>query len=106
VLFTEAGEQAGVVQREWTHHESPGVPGGQDFDVHAGWRFIAECVAQVLRDTSVTGAQVAAVAAISMREGMVLYDRDGRENMAPRSTGTPPTTASGLGHEAGPWGKL
>ena len=32
VLFTEAGEQAGVGQREWTHHEPPGVPGVQDFD--------------------------------------------------------------------------
>ena len=28
VLFTETGEQAGVGQREWTHHEPPGVPGG------------------------------------------------------------------------------
>jgi len=82
VLFTEAGEQAGVVQREWTHHEPPGVPGGQDFDVRAGWRSIAECVAQVLRDTGVTGGQVAAVAATSMREGMVVYDRDGRESWA------------------------
>ncbi len=79
VLFTEAGEQVGVAQREWTHHEPPGVPGGQDFDVHAGWQSIAECVAQVLHDAAVTGAQVAAVAATSMREGMVLYDRDGRE---------------------------
>lgn len=82
VLFTEAGEQVGVAQREWTHHESPGVPGGQDFDVRAGWQSIAGCVAQVLHDSGVTGAQVAAVAATSMREGMVVYDRDGQESWA------------------------
>ena len=82
VLFTEAGEQAGVAQREWTHHEPPGVPGGQDFDVHAGWQSIAGCVRQVLHAAGVAGAQVAAVAATGMREGMVLYGRDGRESWA------------------------
>ena len=41
VLFTETGAQAGAGQREWTHHEPPGVPGGQDFDVVAGWQAIA-----------------------------------------------------------------
>jgi autoinducer-2 kinase len=79
VLFTEAGEQVGVAQREWIHHEPAGVPGGQDFDVHAGWQAIAACVTQVLHDTGVPGRQVAALAATSMREGMVLYDTSGRE---------------------------
>ena len=79
VLFTETAAQAGVGQREWTHHEPPGVPGGQDFDVHAGWRAIAACVQDALRAAGATGDDVAAVAATSMREGMVLYDQDGQE---------------------------
>ena len=37
LLFTVAGEQVAVSLREWTHHEPPGVPGGQDFDVEANW---------------------------------------------------------------------
>jgi autoinducer 2 (AI-2) kinase len=82
VLFTEAGAQAGAGQREWTHHEPPGVPGGQDFDVDAGWRAIAACVRDALGAAGVTGADVAAVAAASMREGMVLYDAGGREIFA------------------------
>ncbi len=82
VLFTEAGAQAGAGQREWTHHEPPGVPGGQDFDVDAGWQAIAACVGDALRAAGVTGADVAAVAATSMREGMVLYDAAGREIFA------------------------
>ena len=49
VLFTEAGAQAGAGQREWTHHEPPGVPGGQDFDVRAGWQAIAACVRDALQ---------------------------------------------------------
>ncbi len=82
VLFTAAGAQAGAGQREWTHHEPPGVPGGQDFDVDAGWRAIAACIQDALRAAGVTGADVAAVAATSMREGMVLYDAGGREIFA------------------------
>jgi autoinducer 2 (AI-2) kinase len=79
VLFTEAGHQAAVSVREWAHHEPAGVPGGQDFDVQAGWRAIAACVQDALRDAGASGADVAAVAATSMREGVVLYDRAGRE---------------------------
>ena len=82
VLFTETGEQAGVGQREWTHHEPPGVPGGQDFDVHAGWQAIAACIQDALAAAGAAGADVAAVAATSMREGMVLYDAGGREIFA------------------------
>jgi autoinducer-2 kinase len=79
VLFTEAGEQAAVGLREWVHREPPGVPGGQDFDVDAGWRLIAACVQDALRDAGASGADVAAVSATSMREGVVIYDRTGRE---------------------------
>jgi autoinducer-2 kinase len=79
LLFTETGEQAGAGSREWTHHEPPDAPGGQDFDVTAGWQAIAACIRDALKDAAATGADVAAVAATSMREGVVLYDAAGQE---------------------------
>ncbi len=79
LLFTAAGEQAAVSQREWAHREPPGVPGGQDFDVEAGWQAIAACIRDALRLAGAAGSDVAAVAATSMREGMVLYDAHGAE---------------------------
>jgi autoinducer 2 (AI-2) kinase len=79
VLFTRTGEQVAAGQREWVHREPPGVPGGQDFDVTAGWRAVGECVRDALGLAGATGADVCAVAATSMREGMVLFDRAGRE---------------------------
>ncbi len=79
VLFTEALEQAAAAHREWAHRQPPGVPGGQDFDVAAGWAAIAACVRDALRSAGASGADVAAVAATSMREGMVLFDSGGRE---------------------------
>jgi len=79
VLFTESGDQAAVSLREWAHREPPGVPGGQDFDVEANWRAIAACVRDALAAAEATGDDVAAVAATSMREGVVLYDAAGTE---------------------------
>jgi autoinducer-2 kinase len=82
VLFTADGAQAGAGQREWTHREPPGVPGGQDFDVTAGWQAIAACIRDALSAAGASGADVAAVAATTMREGIVLYDTAGREIFA------------------------
>ena len=79
LLFTEAGQQVGAAQREWAHREPPDAPGGQDFDVDAGWRAIAACVRDALGEAGAAGGDVAAVSATSMREGVVLYDRAGRE---------------------------
>jgi autoinducer-2 kinase len=79
VLFDETGGQAAAGQREWTHREPPGVPGGQDFDVAGGWSAIAACVREALGQAGATGRDVAGVAATSMREGIVLYDRAGQE---------------------------
>ena len=61
LLFTTAGEQAAVSQQEWVHRAPPGVPGGQDFDVHANWRAIAACVRATLRAAGADGADIAAV---------------------------------------------
>ena len=82
VLFSEDGAQVSVGQREWVHRSPPGVPGGQDFDVHGGWAAIAACVREALGAAGVSGASVAGVSATSMREGMVLFDRAGREIFA------------------------
>lgn len=79
LLFTVAGEQVAVSLREWTHREPPDVPGGQDFDVESNWLAIAACIRDVLRLARASGADVAAVAATSMREGVVLYDARGNE---------------------------
>ncbi|MGB6582609.1 MAG: hypothetical protein WBF34_32340 [Streptosporangiaceae bacterium] len=66
-------------QQEWVHGAPPGVPGGQDFDVHANWQAIAACVRAALRAAGADGADVAAVSATSMREGIVLYDAVGTD---------------------------
>jgi autoinducer 2 (AI-2) kinase len=79
VLFTEQGRQVAHSLREWTHREPPDVPGGQDFAVAENWRLITSCIRNALREAGADGRDVIAVAATSMREGVVLYDAAGRE---------------------------
>jgi autoinducer 2 (AI-2) kinase len=79
VLFTEQGRQVAHCLQEWTHREPPDAPGGQDFDVAANWRLISTCIQNALREAGCGGRDVIAVAATSMREGVVLYDDAGQE---------------------------
>ncbi len=79
MLFAVDGTQVGIAQREWTHAELPGVPGSQVFDTNTNWSLIAECVRQVVAESRLRASAIRAVSTTSMREGMVLYDRSGRE---------------------------
>ena len=79
VVFDGHGRQLAIAQREWTHRELDGVPGSQVFDTDTNWKLICECVREVLSSGEIDAAAVRAVSATSMREGMVLYDKTGRE---------------------------
>jgi autoinducer-2 kinase len=79
VLFDEAGTQVAIGQREWSHAEVPGVPGSQVFDTTRNWALIGECIREALAGAAIRPTDVAAVSSTGMREGMVLYDADGRE---------------------------
>ena len=54
----QAIEQVAVSQQEWVHREPRGVPGGQDFDVHANWMAIAGCVRHALQLAGADGADI------------------------------------------------
>lgn len=79
VLFNEAGEQQGCVQREWTHAEDPRFPGSMDFDWNHNWELASGCIRGVLKETGIDPRDVAAVSTTCMREGIVLYDGNGQE---------------------------
>ena len=79
VLFDTEGNQVGCVQREWTHLEDPRFPGSMDFDWTKNWELASFCVRNVLKETGIDAADVAAVSTTCMREGIVLYDAEGKE---------------------------
>jgi autoinducer-2 kinase len=79
VLFDERGAQLAIGQREYTHGSVAGAPGAQVFDTQSNWRLICECVREALHRGNTSPQSVVAVAATSMREGMVCYDARGEE---------------------------
>lgn len=79
VIFDRDGRQVGMAQEEWVHLPEDGVPGSMRFDVDAAWALLRRCISKALAGAGLSGPDIAAISATSMREAIVLYDRDGRE---------------------------
>ncbi len=79
VLFDLDGNQVGCEQQEWEHREDPRYPGSMDFDWVNNWTLACTCTRGVLKKTGIDPKQVAAVSTTCMREGIVLYDKEGKE---------------------------
>ena len=79
VIFSTEGDQVGCVQKEWTHNEDPRWPGSMDFDWTTNWELARTCVSEVLAKTGIDASDIAAVSTTCMREGILLYDKDGKE---------------------------
>src|SRR5580698_8507835 len=79
VIFDRAGHQVSIAQHEWVHHSLPDVPGSQVFDTKRNWELISHSIREAMFAKSIRPSEIKAVSASSMREGMVLYDKAGRE---------------------------
>ncbi len=79
VLFDTEGNQVAVSQYEWVHLTDEQYPGSMDFDTAKNWRIVVQCIHDVLSTTSINPSDIKAISATSMREGIVLYDKSGRE---------------------------
>jgi autoinducer 2 (AI-2) kinase len=79
VLFDLEGRQRGVGQQEWRHVAEPDAPGSMTFDTEANWPLIVRCIGAAMKAAGVTGADIRAISTTSMREGIVLYDKAGKE---------------------------
>ena len=79
VLFDLEGNQLGCSQQEWEHAENPRYPGSMDFDWVHNWDLARSCIRDVITETGINPAEIGAVSTTCMREGIVLYDKDGNE---------------------------
>jgi autoinducer 2 (AI-2) kinase len=82
LVFDENGKQRSVVQKEWTHPEDPSCPGAVDFLCEENWKLLSECIKRSISDAAIPPEEIAAVSTTSMRQGIVCYDKDGREIFA------------------------
>lgn len=77
VIFDLQGNQVAVGQAEWKHLSVENVPGSMEFDLDINWRLTCQCIHQALERARLSAADIQSVACCSMREGIVLYDRNG-----------------------------
>ena len=76
VIFDTKGNQISVAQKEWIHLEVEGVPNSMTFDVEKNWNLTVWCIQESLKEARLKGADILAVSATSMREGIVVYDHE------------------------------
>ncbi len=79
VLFDTLGNQIAVSQEEWTHLEEEGVANSMSFDFAKNWQLTCKCIQDVIQKSKITSQNILALSATSMREGIVLYDKEGNE---------------------------
>lgn len=77
VIFDTEGNQISVAQEEWTHLEVKGVPNSMGFDVEKNWQITVGCIKSSIAQADIEAEDILAVSATSMREGIVLYDKEG-----------------------------
>ena len=79
VIFDTLGNQVSIGQQEWTHLSEAGVANSMGFDYKANWKILQECIKTAIFKAGIKASAIKAVTATSMREGIVLYDKNGNE---------------------------
>ena len=79
VLFDQKGNQIACAQTEWEHREDPLYPGSMNFDWVHNWELAAACIHRVITGSAVNPLEIAAISTTCMREGIVLYNKEGIE---------------------------
>ena len=79
VLFDLAGNQLSCSQHEWEHSEDPRYPGSMDFDWIHNWDLAKGCIREAISSAHIDPREIAACSTTCMREGIILYDAQGRE---------------------------
>jgi autoinducer-2 kinase len=79
VIFDQEGVQLGCTQKEWKHLEDSRYPGSMNFDWDHNWKLVRTCISEVLSTAGISSSDIAAVSTTCMREGIILYNKEGKE---------------------------
>ena len=79
VIFDTKGNQISMAQTEWTHLEEEGVANSMSFDFEKNWLLACGVIKESLACGNIDANDILALSATSMREGIVLYDKEGNE---------------------------
>ena len=79
VIFDTEGNQISIHQHEWNHISDPRYPGSMNFDVDNNFNLVVSCISGAIKKAQLSPSDIIAVSTTSMREGIVLYDKEGNE---------------------------
>ena len=79
IIFDIHGNQISIAQEEWTHFEEDGVPNSMNFDFKTNWHLVIKCIKKSISIANINSKDIKAVSASSMREAIVLYDKNNKE---------------------------
>ncbi len=82
IIFNLSGKQVGISQEEWSHLAEKDVPNSMSFDTFTNWKIISKCIQNAIINANIKAQDIKAVTATSMREGIILYDKDNNELFA------------------------
>jgi len=82
IIFNTLAEQISISQQEWSHLSEEGVENSMGFDTQSNWKIISKCIQEAISQANIKADEIKAVTATSMREGIVLYDKDHKELFA------------------------
>lgn len=82
VIFNTLGEQIAIHQIEWTHKKQKGVSNSMNFDYEYNWKLVLKTIKKSIQKAAIDPNDILAITASSMREGIVLYDKNGNEIFA------------------------
>jgi autoinducer 2 (AI-2) kinase len=75
VVFDTQGNQIAMAQEEWVHLEEKGVPNSMGFDFATNWELTKKVIKKSIQ--GIDAKKIIALSATSMREGIVVYDKNG-----------------------------
>jgi len=79
IVFDNRGKQCGMGQCEWLPETLPQYPGSQVFNTESSWQHLLVCIREAFHNAKLSPSEISGVTATSMREGIVLYDKQKRE---------------------------
>lgn len=82
IIFDTLGTQVGLCAQEWSHLAQEGVDNSMGFDTQANWKIICACIQGAIANARIDAREIKAITATSMREGIVLYDKEQNELFA------------------------
>ena len=82
VIFDKNLNQVSIHSEEWTHKEEKNVENSMSFDYENNWKLTVKCIKKAIKKAKIHSDDIISVSASSMREGIVLYDKNDQEIFA------------------------